>query len=151
MTGAPVTAEELAALESALARAKTTLARVRNSDVPREQYADFEALVHLGEVNVAVTRAVILRAQLGQDHPETLAAIVDAVLLAEPGFLERGLAECGIAPLKADYVSDDGQLLFSADAIANAFGVPIERVNSDIERLAGEGAVRIADGANRLQ
>ena len=56
----------------------------------------------------------------GDEDPRAFAAIVKAVNLQDPGFMDAKLKECGIHLPTPDRCTDDGMPLYSLDAVAAA-------------------------------
>ena len=56
----------------------------------------------------------------GEDDPRAFSAIIKAVNLQNPGFIDEKLKECGIHLPKPDRCTDDGEPLYSLDAVAAA-------------------------------
>jgi hypothetical protein len=99
----------------------------------------------------AFAQARHLMDTLGDEHPKTHAAVIHAIELQDPGCCARMAAECGIPLPEPDYCGDDGQPLYSTQAIAKAFDVPHEQVIADAERLMGDGLSVHTGPMHRLQ
>ncbi len=103
------------------------------------------------EIQAAFAHARRLMDTLGDVHPQTLAAVFDALELQEPGSVGRMAQECGVSLPKPDHCDSEGKPLFSSEAIAKAFNVPHEKVVADIKAMSGEGVIAPAGAAHRLQ
>lgn len=73
----------------------------------------------------AIAHVYELMEELGPDNPRTLAAWIHSAYLFDPDFVERTLAEDGIALPRATTCTPDGQALHTVDQIATAFGIPV--------------------------
>lgn len=102
-------------------------------------------------IREAFAEARHLMDTLGDDHPKTHAAVIHAIELQDPGCCARMAAKCGISLPEPDYCGDDGQPLYSTQAIAKALDVPHEQVVADVERLIGEGLSVGAGPVHRMQ
>lgn len=102
-------------------------------------------------IREAFAEARHLRDTLGDDHPKTHAAVIHAIELQDPGCCARMASECGITLPEPDYRGDDGQPLYSTQAIAKAFDVPHEQVIADAERLMDDGLSVHTGPMHRLQ
>jgi len=102
-------------------------------------------------IREAFAEARHLMDTLGDDHPKTHAAVIHAIELQDPGCCARMASECGITLPEPDYRGDDGQPLYSTQAIAEAFDVPHEQVIADAERLMDDGLSVHTGPVHRLQ
>lgn len=75
---------------------------------------------HQKAVRQAFAEARRLIDQHGEEDPRAFAAIIKAVRLQDPGFIDEKLKECGIHLPKPDRCTDDGEPLYSLDAVAAA-------------------------------
>ena len=91
----------------------------------------------------------------GEDDPRAFAAIVRAVNLQNPGFMDAKLKECGIHLPKPDRCTDDGVPMYSLEAIAAALDADpddLEEHARELEALGIGGVVRVAgDNTHTLQ
>jgi hypothetical protein len=91
----------------------------------------------------------------GEDDPRAFAAIVKAVNLQDPGFMDAKLTECGIHLPKPDRCTDDGMPLYSLEALAAALDADLgdlEEHARELEALGIGGVVRVAgDDLHTLQ
>lgn len=110
---------------------------------------------HQKAVREAFKEAGTLMDTLGEDDPRTLDAVIKAVNLKEPGCCSRMLAECGIQMPKPDRCTDDGEPLYSLEAIAAALDADpddLEEHARELEALGIGGVVRVAgDSTHTLQ
>ena len=102
-------------------------------------------------IREAFAHARTLMDTLGDEHPQTLAAVFDAMELKEPGCVGRIAQECGLNLPKPDHCDDRGRPLFSSQAIAEALDVPHEQVVADIKAMIGGGITSPAGAVHRLQ
>ena len=86
------------------------------------------------KITAAFDEARRLRAQFGDSDPRTMAAIIKAVDLADPSFMDKALEACGIKMPKATHCTSDGAALYSTDEIAHAIG----QSPQDVARVAGQ-------------
>lgn len=91
----------------------------------------------------------------GEDDHRAFDAIVKAVNLQDPGFVDAKLKECGIHLPKPDRCTDDGVPLYSLEAIAAALDADpqdLEEHARELEALGIGGVVRVAgDNTHTLQ
>lgn len=110
---------------------------------------------HQKAIREAFKEARTLMDTLGEDDPRTLDAVIKAVNLKEPGCCSRMLAECGIQMPKPDRCTDDGEPLYSLEAIAAALDADpddLEEHARELEALGIGGIVRVAgDNTHTLQ
>ncbi len=102
-------------------------------------------------IREAFAHARHLMDTLGDENPQTLAAVIHAMELQDPGACGRIARECGLTLPEPDHCDDDGRPLFSSQAIADALDVPHEKVVADIEAMIGAGVVAPAGAVHRLQ
>lgn len=114
-----------------------------------------EETPHQRAVRVAFKEARALVDLHGEDDPRAFAAIVRAVNLNEPGFVDAKLKECGIHLPAPDRCTDDGVPLYSLDAIAKALDADPEELlvkARELEMLGTGDVVRVAgDNTHTLQ
>ncbi len=82
----------------------------------------------------------------GENHPAALLAMVRAIYLADPGFMDRELAESGIALPTATHCTADGAPLYSASQVAQAVRRPVQEVQDTIAELAECGGLQLHAG-----
>lgn len=82
-----------------------------------------------------------LCAELGQDHPRTLQAIIRVIELDDPTFMDRTMAECGINLPEPTHCDGEGAPLFSAADIAQAVGKPVKEVERNISEHVSAGTI----------
>ena len=91
----------------------------------------------------------------GEDDPRAFDAIVRAVNLQDPAFMDAKLKECGIHLPSPDRCTADGTPLFSLEAIAAALDADpddLEEHARELEALGIGGVVRVAgDNTHTLQ
>ena len=97
------------------------------------------------EVIAAFTEARRLENELGREHPRALAAIVQCVALADPGFADRAKAGRGFRLPAATHCDADGNARFTVGQIASALGVPVAEVEARARELAGAGLIQQVD------
>lgn len=90
-------------------------------------------------IREAFAQARHLMDTLGDEHPQTHAAVIRALELQDPGCCARMALACGITLPEPDFCDDEGRPLFSSQSIAAALDIPHEKVMADIERLIGDG------------
>jgi hypothetical protein len=105
---------------------------------------------HQRAVEAAFEEAQGLMSALGKDHPKTMAAVIRAVELRDPGVCARKAKECGLDLPEPDYRDDDGRALYSSHAVAEALDMPHEQVLDEIEALGIETAAP-AGAVHRVQ
>lgn len=103
------------------------------------------------EVRKAVAEARALINRYGQDDPRSMLAIIHAVNLNDPEFMDKTLRESGIDLPAAEFVDDEGNPLWTSQAIADSVGVPHEQVIRDIEVLADAGQLSPVQSSHRIQ
>ena len=89
-----------------------------------------------------------LCAELGQEHPRTLQAIIRVIELDDPTFMDRTMAECGIHLPEPTHCDGEGAPLFSAAQIAEAVGKPVQEVEQDIAEQVSAGTINLHSGAS---
>jgi len=100
----------------------------------------------------AFNEAVELAEKLGDEHPETMQAVLCALELADPGCTRRKLAECGISLPEPTHVADSGERFYATTAVAKALNVPHEDVLQRVEEMKASGLdVAFADQVHRIQ
>ena len=91
----------------------------------------------------------------GEEDPRAFDAIIKAVNLQDPGFVDAKLKECGICLPAPDRCTADGVPLFSLEAIAKALDADpddLEEHARELEALGIGGVVRVAgDNTHTLQ
>ena len=106
-------------------------------------------------IREAFAEASRLIDKFGEHDPRTMDAVIKAVELQDPGCCGRMLAECGIQMPKPDRCTDDGEPLYSLEAIAKALDADPEELEErarELEALGIGGVVRVAgDNAHTLQ
>lgn len=106
---------------------------------------------HAVQVCKALKEARDLVDSLGYDHPKAMMAVIRAVDLADPAFMNAALAAEGIN-LAPTHVDENGEALFSTLAIAEAFDVPHDDVIDRIEEAERAGVeMQIPSSVNRIQ
>lgn len=94
---------------------------------------------HQKAIREAFKAARALMDQHGEEDPRALGAIVHAVRLQDPGFIDAKLKECGIHLPKPDRCADDGTPLLSLDAVADALGADPDDLLDHARELEGYG------------
>jgi hypothetical protein len=94
---------------------------------------------HQKAVREAFKAARALIDRHGEEDPRAFAAIVHAVNLQNPGFIDEKLKECGIHLPKPDRCDEDGTPLFSLEAVADALGADPEELLVKARELEGFG------------
>lgn len=89
----------------------------------------------------------------GDEDPRAFAAIVRAVNLQDPGFIDAKLKESGIHLPKPDRCADDGTPLYSLDAVADALGAEPEELLVQAREMEahGLGVLHAAGNTHALQ
>jgi hypothetical protein len=107
--------------------------------------------VYSDELTAKIEEGQRLRETLGEDHPATQAAIVDAIMLSPPSIREEIDAEAealGLMPKPAGY-TDDGKPMFSVQSIADKFDTSVDDVIQKAQEIAdATGRDLIFDGGN---
>lgn len=110
---------------------------------------------HQKAVRAAFKAARALVDLHGEDDPRAFDAIVKAVNLQDPGFVDAKLKECGIQMPAPDRCTADGVPLYSLDALAAALDADpddLEERARELEALGIGGVVRVAgDNTHTLQ
>jgi hypothetical protein len=103
------------------------------------------------ELTAKIEEGRRLRETLGEDHPATQAAIVDAIMLSPPSIREEIDAEAeslGLMPKPAGY-TDDGKPMFSIQSIAEKFGsTEADVIQKALELADATGREILFDGGN---
>lgn len=94
---------------------------------------------HQKAVRAAFKEARTLIDRHGEDDPRAFAAIVKAVNLQDPGFIDEKLKESGIHLPKPDRCTDDGVLLYSLGAIAKALDANPEELLNIAKEMEAHG------------
>jgi hypothetical protein len=94
---------------------------------------------HQKAVREAFKAARALIDRHGEEDPRAFAAIVHAVNLQNPAFIDEKLKECGIHLPKPDRCTEDGTPLFSLEAVADALGADPEELLVKARELEGLG------------
>lgn len=87
----------------------------------------------------------------GQDDPRAMMAMIDAVNLADPGFIDKTMRESGINLPSPEFVDDAVEPLWTSEQLADSVGVPHEQVMREIETMREVGLMTSADGIHRVQ
>ena len=87
----------------------------------------------------------------GEEDPRAFLAIVKAVNLADPGFMDKTLEECGLGLPKPDFVDDEGNPVWTTMAIADAAGVPHEQLMANLVPLIDGGLLSPIESTHRIQ
>jgi hypothetical protein len=108
---------------------------------------------HQKAVREAFKAARTLMDQHGDEDPRTFSAIIKAVNLQDPGFIDAKLKECGVHLPKPDRCADDGTPLFSLEAVAAALDADPDELLDHARELEAHGLGVLHVGANthRLQ
>lgn len=102
-------------------------------------------------IKEAFAKARELIDRYGQDDPRAIIAMLDAVNLADPGFIDKALKESGIKLPEPGFVDDAGNPCWTSQEIADSVGVPHEQVMRDIESLRDDGHLEPVRSAHRIQ
>lgn len=102
---------------------------------------------HQKAIREAFKAARALVDQHGEDDPRALGAIVHAVRLQDPGFIDEKLKECGIHLPAPDRCTADGVPLYSLGAIAEALDADPEELLVKARELEGFGLDVLQAGA----
>lgn len=102
-------------------------------------------------IREAFAKARDLIQRYGQDDPRAMLAMIDAVNLADPGFMDKAMRESGINLPNPEFVDDAGNPLWTSKAIADSAGVPHEQVMRDIETLRDAGQMSPVESTHRIQ
>lgn len=94
---------------------------------------------HQRTIREAFKTARALIDQYGEDDPRALGAIVHAVRLQDPGFIDEKLKECGIRLPAPDRCTTDGVPLYSLGAIADALDADPEELLVKARELEAHG------------
>lgn len=106
---------------------------------------------HQLRVRAAFKKAQELVGRLGEEHPASLLAIIEAVNLQDPSFLDQVLAEVGITKPTSTHVDTDGSPLYSTESISAALGEPHEAVLRRVDELVDQGLMDVAPSGHRIQ
>ena len=90
-------------------------------------------------ISVALRKARRLVDELGQDHPLAMLAIIDAVELGDPGFIDLAMAECGFHLPEPTRCDADGAPLFTVAQIAQTVGKPVRDVEGRVAEIEQAG------------
>lgn len=94
---------------------------------------------HQKAIREAFKAARALVDQHGEDDPRAFAAIIHAVNLQDPGFVDEKLKECGIHLPKPGRCDEDGTPLFSLEAVADALDADPEELLVKARELEAHG------------
>jgi hypothetical protein len=143
---APVKEGELEALKRAAVKAAGVPGATIDDELAEAILAAVEHLrtlssetPHQKAIRQAFKAARALIDLHGEDDPRAFDAIVKAVNLNEPGFVDAKLKECGINLPAPDHCTDDGVPLYSLDAIAKALDADSEELLVKARELEGFG------------
>lgn len=108
---------------------------------------------HQKAVREAFKEARALMDQFGDDDPRTMSAVIKALNLQDPGFIDAKLKESGIHLPKPDRCTDDGTPLYSLDAVADALGAEPEELLVQAREMEahGLGVLHAAGNTHALQ
>ena len=90
-------------------------------------------------IREAFKAARALMDQHGEDDPRALGAIVHAVRLQDPGFIDAKLKECGIHLPSPDRCTADGVPMYSLEAVAAALDADPEELLVQARELEAHG------------
>lgn len=102
---------------------------------------------HQKAIREAFKAARALVDQHGEDDPRALGAIVHAVRLQDPGFIDKKLKECGIHLPAPDRCTAEGTPLYSLGAIAKALDADPEELLVKAREMQEHGLGVLHDGA----
>ncbi len=75
----------------------------------------------------------------GDEDPRAMLAVIHAVNLADPGYIDNALVECGIHLPTATHHDKDGAPLFSLDAIAEALDADPDDLMGLVDQMEDSG------------
>ena len=87
----------------------------------------------------------------GDEDPRAMLAAIHAVNLADPGYIDNALVECGIHLPTAKHHDKDGAPLFSLDAIAEALDADPDDLMGLVDQMEDAGLCVRPVVAGRIQ